>query len=64
MAMKNPVHLGVIVREDCMRPLNLSVTECAKMLGVARQTLSSHVKALLECFWTLVDQCALLKIYI
>ena len=43
MAMKNPVHPGVIVREDCMRPLNLSVTECAKMLGIARQTLSSLV---------------------
>ncbi len=41
--MKNPVHSGVIVREDCMRPLNLSVTECAEMLGVARQTLSNLV---------------------
>ena len=40
---ENPVHLGVIVREDCMRPLNLSVTECAKLLGVARQTLSNLV---------------------
>ena len=43
--MKNPVHPGVIVREDCMKPLNLSVTECAKMLGVTRQTLSSLVNA-------------------
>lgn len=45
MAMKNPVHPGVIVREDCMRPLNLSVTNCAKLLGVARQTLSNLVNA-------------------
>ncbi len=43
MAMKNPAHPGVIVREDCMKPLNLSVTECAKVLGVARQTLSNLV---------------------
>ena len=43
--MKNPVHPGVIVREDCMKPLDLSVTECAKMLGVARQTLSNLVNA-------------------
>ncbi len=43
MAIKDPVHPGVIVREDCMKPLNLSVTECAKVLGVARQTLSSLV---------------------
>ena len=45
MAMNNPVHPGVIVREDCMKPLDLSVTECAKMLGVARQTLSNLVNA-------------------
>ena len=45
MAMKNPVHPGIIVREDCMNPLNLSVTECAKILGVARQTLSNLVNA-------------------
>ena len=37
MAMKNPVHPGAIVREDCLKPLNLSVTESAKMLGVGRQ---------------------------
>lgn len=45
MAMKNSVHPGVIVREDCMKPLNLSVTECAKLLGVARQALSNLVNA-------------------
>ena len=45
MAIINPVHPGVIVREDCMRPLNLSVTECAKILGVTRQTLSNLVNA-------------------
>ena len=28
-----------------MKPLDLSVTECAKMLGVARQTLSNLVNA-------------------
>ena len=43
MAMKNPVHPGAIVREDCLKSLGLSVTECAKRLGVGRQTLSSLV---------------------
>ena len=43
MAMKNPVHPGVIVREDCLKPLNLSVTVAAKKLGVGRQTLSNLV---------------------
>ena len=43
MTMKNPVHPGAIVREDCLKPLGLSVTEGAKRLGVGRQTLSNLV---------------------
>ena len=43
MAMKTPVHPGAIVREDCLKPLDLSVTEAAKRLGVGRQTLSNLV---------------------
>ena len=43
MAMKNPVHPGAIVREDCLKPLGLSVTEGAKRLGIGRQTLSNLV---------------------
>lgn len=43
MAMKTPVHPGAIVREDCLQPLNLSVTEGARRLGVGRQTLSNLV---------------------
>jgi len=45
MAMKNPVHPGVIVREDCLKPLNLSITEGARRLGVGRQALSNLVNA-------------------
>lgn len=43
MAMKNPVHPGIIVREECLKPLGLSVTEAASRLGVGRQTLSNLV---------------------
>ena len=43
MAMKNPVHPGAIVREDCLKPLEMSVTEGAKRLGVGRQALSNLV---------------------
>ena len=43
MAMKTPVHPGAIVREDCLKPLRLSVTAGAKKLGVGRQTLSNLV---------------------
>ena len=43
MAMKNPVHPGAIVREDCLKPLGLSVSEGARRLGIGRQTLSNRV---------------------
>ncbi len=43
MPMKNPPHPGRIVRQDCLEPLGLTVTEAAKALGVARQTLNSLV---------------------
>ena len=40
MEMFHPPHPGEIIREDCLKPLNLSVTEAAKGLGVSRQSLS------------------------
>ena len=40
MAMKNPPHPGRSIKENCLDPLGLNVTEAAKMLGVARHTLS------------------------
>jgi len=40
MMMFNPTHPGEIIREDCLKPLNLSVTAAAKWLGVSRQALS------------------------
>jgi addiction module HigA family antidote len=36
MEMFNPPHPGEIIREDCLKPLNLSVTAAAKGLGVSR----------------------------
>jgi antitoxin HigA-1 len=40
MEMFNPPHPGEIIREDCLKPLDLSVTAAAKWLGVSRVTLS------------------------
>jgi len=40
MPMKNPPHPGHSIKDACLDPLNLSVTEGAKVLGVARHTLS------------------------
>lgn len=41
--MKNPPHPGLSVRHDCLDPLDLSVTEGAKVLGVTRQALNNLV---------------------
>jgi addiction module HigA family antidote len=41
MRMHNPPHPGEIIREFCIEPLNLTVTEAAESLGVARKTLST-----------------------
>jgi addiction module HigA family antidote len=43
MQMKNPSHPGRIVRDECLEPLSLTVTEGAKVLGVSRQALNNLV---------------------
>jgi addiction module HigA family antidote len=41
MRMHNPPHPGEVLKELCLEPLGLSVTEAAEALGVSRKTLSS-----------------------
>jgi len=43
MPMKKPAHPGRIVRNACLEPLGLSVTEGAEILGVTRQALNNVV---------------------
>jgi antitoxin HigA-1 len=43
MRMKKPPHPGRIVRQECIEPLGLTVTEAAKRLGVTRQALNNLV---------------------
>jgi addiction module HigA family antidote len=43
--MHNPPHPGEIIREFCVEPLNLTVTEAAQALGVTRKTLSTILNA-------------------
>ena len=40
MLMYNPPHLGEVVRQQCLEPLELTVAEAAKGLGVSRNKLS------------------------
>ena len=44
MLMYNPPHPGEIIKTLCLEPLNLTVTDAAKALGVSRKTLSSILK--------------------
>ena len=41
MKMYNPPHPGEALRQLCLEPLNLTVTETARSLGVSRKALSS-----------------------
>ena len=45
MKMHDPPHPGEIIKELCLEPLGLSVTDAAKALGVSRKTLSSIVNS-------------------
>jgi addiction module HigA family antidote len=40
MKMHNPPHPGEVLRDLCLKPLGLSVTDAARSLGVSRKTLS------------------------
>ena len=41
MKMHDPPHPGEVLRQLCLEPLGLTVTEAAKALGVSRKTLSA-----------------------
>ena len=43
MSLRKPLHPGLSVREDCLVPLGLTVTEGARALGVSRKALSDVV---------------------
>jgi addiction module HigA family antidote len=43
MKMHNPPHPGEVLRQLCLEPLKLTVTDAARSLGVSRKALSSIV---------------------
>jgi len=43
MPMKNPPHPGRSIRNACLEPLGLTVTEGAAILGVTRQALNNVI---------------------
>ena len=40
MDMHDPAHPGEVIREACLKPLDLTVTAAAEALGVTRKALS------------------------
>lgn len=40
---RRPTHPEVVLLEDVIKPLNLTITDAAKMLGVSRKALSEFV---------------------
>ena len=45
MVMKTPPHPGRSIKDACLDPLGLTVTEGARVLDVARHTLSRFINA-------------------
>jgi len=43
MKMHNPPHPGEVLKTLCLAPLNVTVTEAARSLGVSRKTLSAII---------------------
>ena len=43
MLMHDPPHPGEVLKELCLEPLGITVTDAAKALGVSRKTLSMVV---------------------
>lgn len=43
MTKRRPTHPGNVLLEDVIKPLNLTITETAGMLGVSRKALSEFV---------------------
>jgi addiction module HigA family antidote len=43
LTMKNPPHPGLVVLQECVEPLGLTITDAAAALGVTRNTLSELV---------------------
>ena len=39
--MHNPLHPGEVLRDLCLEPLGLTITDAAAALGVSRKTLSA-----------------------
>ena len=40
---RKPIHPGIIIKEDYLKPLSLTITELSATIGVSRKTLSKII---------------------
>ncbi|MBS1258796.1 MAG: putative HTH-type transcriptional regulator YbaQ [Candidatus Scalindua arabica] len=40
---RRPTHPGIIIKENYLKPLSITITELASILGVSRKTLSKII---------------------
>ncbi len=43
MSTRRPVHPGAVLREDVLKPLDLTVTSAARDMGITRKALSEFI---------------------
>lgn len=55
LTKRKPTHPGEVLLEDIIKPLGLTITESAKVIGVSRKTLSE----LLNCKSSLSPEMAI-----
>ena len=48
MISRKPTHPGVVLLDDVIKPLGLTITDAARMLGVSRKALSEFVSERLK----------------
>ena len=49
MKKRKPTHPGRIFKLDILEPLNITITEAARLLGITRKTLSEFVNEKSSC---------------
>ena len=58
MPMKNPAHPGRLIKNACLEPLGLSITDAANVLDVSRNSLSRVIARLAAAQAALDDDVA------
>jgi addiction module HigA family antidote len=47
---RQPTHPGKIIKKDYLKPLSITITELASILGISRKTLSKIIGQIMQTF--------------